>query len=95
MGHLNKGINPSSLKNLDFDPKYISAPIQAGLVTAMIALAVSTNSCKNNMIHTSQGNGSYSDTNNDIEFGNYKTIHLFFILLQENYILSDTMRECH
>lgn len=43
MGDLKKGINPSSLKNLDFDPKYISAPIQAGLVTAMIALAVSSN----------------------------------------------------
>lgn len=41
VGHLNKGINPSSLKNLDFDPKYISAPIQAGLITAVIALAVS------------------------------------------------------
>ncbi|KAL8223383.1 hypothetical protein R6Q57_018858 [Mikania cordata] len=39
VGHLKKGINPSSIKNLDFDPKYISAPIQAGLVTAMIALA--------------------------------------------------------
>lgn len=39
VGHLNKGINPSSLKNLDFDPKYISVAIQAGLVTAMIALA--------------------------------------------------------
>jgi len=42
VGDLKKGINPSSLENLDFDPKYISAPIQAGLVTAMIALAVST-----------------------------------------------------
>ncbi|KAL7602243.1 hypothetical protein Lser_V15G24107 [Lactuca serriola] len=39
VGDLKKGINPSSLKNLDFDPKYLSAPIQAGLVTAMIALA--------------------------------------------------------
>ncbi|KAI3711631.1 hypothetical protein L1987_70170 [Smallanthus sonchifolius] len=39
VGHLRKGINPSSLKNLDFDPKYISAPIQAGLITAVIALA--------------------------------------------------------
>ncbi|GJW80734.1 probable sulfate transporter 3.5 [Tanacetum coccineum] len=39
VGQLNKGINPFSLKNLDFDTKYISAPIQAGLVTAMIALA--------------------------------------------------------
>nr|GEZ47497.1 probable sulfate transporter 3.5 [Tanacetum cinerariifolium] len=39
VGQLNKGINPSSLKKLDFDTKYISAPIQAGLITAMIALA--------------------------------------------------------
>nr|GEW20402.1 probable sulfate transporter 3.5 [Tanacetum cinerariifolium] len=42
VGQLNKGINPSSLKKLDFDTKYVSAPIQAGIVTAMIALAVST-----------------------------------------------------
>ncbi|KAM0020729.1 putative SLC26A/SulP transporter, STAS domain, sulfate anion transporter, STAS domain superfamily [Helianthus debilis subsp. tardiflorus] len=39
VGDLKKGINPSSLKNLNFDPKYISAPIQAGLITAVIALA--------------------------------------------------------
>nr|GEV80626.1 probable sulfate transporter 3.5 [Tanacetum cinerariifolium] len=39
VGQLKKGINPSSLKKLDFDTKYISAPIQAGLITAMIALA--------------------------------------------------------
>nr|XP_043623888.1 probable sulfate transporter 3.5 isoform X2 [Erigeron canadensis] len=39
VGELKRGINPSSLKKLNFDPKYISAPIQAGLITAMIALA--------------------------------------------------------
>ena len=42
MGHLKKGINPLSNKNLDFDPKYISAPIEAGVITALVALAVST-----------------------------------------------------
>ncbi|XP_024979904.1 probable sulfate transporter 3.5 [Cynara cardunculus var. scolymus] len=39
VGDLKKGINPPSLHRLNFDPKYISAPIQAGLITAMIALA--------------------------------------------------------
>ncbi|MFS7990984.1 putative SLC26A/SulP transporter, STAS domain, STAS domain superfamily [Helianthus anomalus] len=39
VGPLKKGINPSSLKNLDFNPKYISAPIEAGVITAFVALA--------------------------------------------------------
>ncbi|KAF5934724.1 hypothetical protein HYC85_025853 [Camellia sinensis] len=39
VGHLTKGINPLSIKHLNFDPKYISAPIQAGIITAMVALA--------------------------------------------------------
>ncbi|KAJ9538623.1 hypothetical protein OSB04_031356 [Centaurea solstitialis] len=39
VGDLKKGINPPSIRRLNFDPKYISAPIQAGLITAMIALA--------------------------------------------------------
>ncbi|KAK1413917.1 hypothetical protein QVD17_29654 [Tagetes erecta] len=39
VGPLKKGINPPSLKNLDFDPKYISAPIEAGVITALVALA--------------------------------------------------------
>ncbi|KAD2393854.1 hypothetical protein E3N88_40831 [Mikania micrantha] len=39
VGPLHKGINPLSIKNLDFDPKYISAPIEAGVITAFVALA--------------------------------------------------------
>ncbi|KAI7744969.1 hypothetical protein M8C21_033577, partial [Ambrosia artemisiifolia] len=39
VGPLKKGINPPSLKNLDFDSKYISAPIEAGIITALVALA--------------------------------------------------------
>ncbi|XAR66978.1 hypothetical protein NMG60_11013380 [Bertholletia excelsa] len=39
VGHLNKGLNPLSFKRLNFDPKYISAPLQTGLITAMVALA--------------------------------------------------------
>lgn len=79
MGHLNKGINPSSLKNLDFDPKYISAPIQAGLVTAMIALAVSTNyTCKNNMYIHLKAMVAIVKLIMILNFGNQKTIHLFF-----------------
>ncbi|XP_009757060.1 probable sulfate transporter 3.5 isoform X3 [Nicotiana sylvestris] len=39
VGHLSKGINPSSIHLLNFDPKYISAPIKAGVIAAMISLA--------------------------------------------------------
>ncbi|KAA8534999.1 hypothetical protein F0562_030002 [Nyssa sinensis] len=39
VGDLKKGINPLSIKDLNFDPKYISAPIKAGLITAIVALA--------------------------------------------------------
>ncbi|XP_060216590.1 probable sulfate transporter 3.5 isoform X2 [Lycium barbarum] len=39
VGHLSKGINPSSIHLLNFNPKYISAPIKAGVITAVISLA--------------------------------------------------------
>ncbi|XP_019191555.1 PREDICTED: probable sulfate transporter 3.5 [Ipomoea nil] len=39
VGHLDKGVNPSSIQKLNFDPKYISAPIKAGIITAFVALA--------------------------------------------------------
>lgn len=39
VGHLNRGINPPSINKLNFDPKYISAPIKAGVITAVLALA--------------------------------------------------------
>ncbi|KAK2978242.1 hypothetical protein RJ640_024275 [Escallonia rubra] len=39
VGELKRGINPPSLQDLNFDPKYISAPIKAGIITAMVALA--------------------------------------------------------
>ncbi|XP_057468309.1 probable sulfate transporter 3.5 [Actinidia eriantha] len=39
VGDLKKGINPLSINKLNFDPKYISAPLQAGIITAMVALA--------------------------------------------------------
>ncbi|KAK9706049.1 hypothetical protein RND81_07G101400 [Saponaria officinalis] len=39
VGPLKRGINPSSIKKLNFDPKYISAPIKAGILTAILALA--------------------------------------------------------
>jgi len=42
VGNLKKGINPPSLKNIDFDRRYIAAPLRAGFITAMVALAVST-----------------------------------------------------
>ncbi|CAI9100298.1 OLC1v1037268C1 [Oldenlandia corymbosa var. corymbosa] len=39
VGPLKKGINPPSINRINFDPKYVSAPLKAGLITAMIALA--------------------------------------------------------
>ncbi|KAH7834654.1 hypothetical protein Vadar_018291 [Vaccinium darrowii] len=39
VGDLKKGINPLSIRHLNFDAKYISAPIKAGIITAMVALA--------------------------------------------------------
>ncbi|KAK3041643.1 hypothetical protein RJ639_001453 [Escallonia herrerae] len=39
VGELKRGINPPSLQDLNFDQKYISAPIKAGIITAMVALA--------------------------------------------------------
>ncbi|KAG5564669.1 hypothetical protein RHGRI_000750 [Rhododendron griersonianum] len=39
VGDLKKGINPLSIQHLNFDPKYIAAPIQAAIITAMVALA--------------------------------------------------------
>ncbi|KAL3535768.1 hypothetical protein ACH5RR_004229 [Cinchona calisaya] len=39
VGHLKKGINPPSINRITFDAKYISAPLKAGVITAMIALA--------------------------------------------------------
>ncbi|KAH7511891.1 hypothetical protein FEM48_Zijuj12G0031100 [Ziziphus jujuba var. spinosa] len=39
VGDLKKGINPSSIQNLTFDSKYITAVIKAGIVTGLIALA--------------------------------------------------------
>lgn len=40
VGELKRGLNPLSFKDINFDPKYISAPIRAGVITAFIALAV-------------------------------------------------------
>jgi hypothetical protein len=42
VGELKKGINPSSINLLNFDSKYLPTVIKAGLVTGLIALAVST-----------------------------------------------------
>ncbi|KAF5459075.1 hypothetical protein F2P56_023063 [Juglans regia] len=39
VGHLKKGINPSSIGLLNFDSKYLATVIKAGLVTGLIALA--------------------------------------------------------
>ncbi|KAL3825143.1 hypothetical protein ACJIZ3_021172 [Penstemon smallii] len=39
VGDLRKGINKLSINRLNFDSEYLSAPIKAGLITALIALA--------------------------------------------------------
>ncbi|XP_047324048.1 probable sulfate transporter 3.5 [Impatiens glandulifera] len=39
VGPLKRGLNPISIQRLNFDIKYISGPIRAGFITAMIALA--------------------------------------------------------
>ncbi|KAA8523095.1 hypothetical protein F0562_009518 [Nyssa sinensis] len=39
VGDLKKGVNPLSIKYLNFDSQYISAPLKAGIITAMVALA--------------------------------------------------------
>ncbi|XP_077225436.1 putative sulfate transporter 3.5 [Tasmannia lanceolata] len=38
VGHLKKGINPSSLKLLNFDSRYLPATLKAGLLTGTLAL---------------------------------------------------------
>ncbi|GMH18925.1 hypothetical protein Nepgr_020766 [Nepenthes gracilis] len=39
VGHLNKGINPLSIHALNFESRYISAPIKAAVLTGILALA--------------------------------------------------------
>ncbi|KAL1559664.1 Sulfate transporter 3.1 [Salvia divinorum] len=39
IGELKRGINPSSVKDLNFDSKYLTAAIKTGIVTCIIALA--------------------------------------------------------
>ncbi|KAF7819838.1 putative sulfate transporter 3.5 [Senna tora] len=39
VGHLDRGINPSSIKLLNFDSKYISAVLKAGIITGILSLA--------------------------------------------------------
>ncbi|KAI3992442.1 hypothetical protein MKX01_022533 [Papaver californicum] len=39
VGHLKKGINPSSIQFLNFDPKYLPYTIKAGIMTGFLALA--------------------------------------------------------
>ncbi|KAL3532429.1 hypothetical protein ACH5RR_005950 [Cinchona calisaya] len=39
VGTLKKGINPLSINRITFDSKYLSAPLKAGVITAMVALA--------------------------------------------------------
>lgn len=42
IGHLKKGINPPSYSELAFSSQYLAIAIKTGVVTSIIALAVST-----------------------------------------------------
>ncbi|CAM8931523.1 unnamed protein product [Rhodiola kirilowii] len=39
VGHLHKGLNPISIQDLNFDPKYLPATLKAGIISGTIALA--------------------------------------------------------
>ncbi|XP_010250358.1 PREDICTED: probable sulfate transporter 3.5 [Nelumbo nucifera] len=39
VGHLSKGLNPLSIKDLRFDSKYLSATLSAGIITGILALS--------------------------------------------------------
>ncbi|XP_043810652.1 probable sulfate transporter 3.5 [Manihot esculenta] len=39
VGHLSRGLNPLSIKHLNFDSQYIPVTLKAGLITGLIALA--------------------------------------------------------
>ncbi|XP_043723484.1 probable sulfate transporter 3.5 [Telopea speciosissima] len=39
VGHLNKGLNPSSLRQLNFESEYLPVTIKAGIITGILALA--------------------------------------------------------
>jgi sulfate transporter 3 len=41
IGYLKKGINPPSVMSLDFSPPYIMIAMKTGIITGVIALAVS------------------------------------------------------
>jgi len=41
VGPLKRGINPPSIKELNFDKRYIAAALRAGVISAILALAVS------------------------------------------------------
>lgn len=42
VGHLKRGVNEISIQRLNFSSEYVMAPLKAGIITGMIALAVST-----------------------------------------------------
>lgn len=41
IGYLKKGINPPSVTSLEFSPPYIMIALKTGIITGIIALAVS------------------------------------------------------
>ena len=42
IGYLKKGLNPLSVANLDFTPPYMMLAVKTGIITGVIALAVSS-----------------------------------------------------
>jgi sulfate transporter 3 len=49
IGHLKKGLNPPSAASLQFSPPYMMLALKTGIITGIIALAVSLPS----MLHQS------------------------------------------
>jgi len=42
VGHLNRGINPLSIKDLNFESQYLPVTLKAGVITGILAMAVRT-----------------------------------------------------
>jgi hypothetical protein len=43
IGYLKKGLNPLSVTSLEFTPPYMMLAVKTGIITGVIALAVSPN----------------------------------------------------
>ena len=51
IGHLKKGLNPLTISDLAFGSPYLMTTIKTGVITGIIALAVSTSHSLTHMTH--------------------------------------------